>query len=979
MTATISLLLSKTTVTVTGGPGNPRDFIGLYIPGTDNSAYLDWVYLATGNQTRPTVGVAGGTISLNVTPPAGIYNVEFRFLSVVDATSPATGKIFTLLAKSPTITFGAQGPTGATGSTGATGATGSTGTTGATGSTGSTGATGSTGPVGGNIGYTATITLASGTAYVFNPDTPGSNQTATDEGNFVSDFAGFTQGSIHCKRTDTPFRVYFRKDVSPDPTRIEVILEYGHPTTDGSATNAGQFTFSIFKAGIQVFTGSFPSMGWFTRWRWNPTPRTEARTRAQLLPSALNLVPNYSQAMATTFRSVDCGMPNGPAPITSYSSAYASGQGNNLNPVGVNENCSLATNTGGVGDRPDLGILTEWQANYLINGNTAAQKAMYVLAEVAGGMPWIVRDLSTGAPVDLVANPLIGFGGGGGNYDMPTVTVPSGGGVGYWVIEPNHLPALSYLPYVLTGDPFYLENHQFAANMILGLNWYHRSNGFVVNYADPASPNAGNPGSVIPILPSYRLQTRGLGWALRDFAMFYLATPASVPRWFLAKAYAKSVLDQNQIYADNNSGSPNGSGPNNSYVKNNTSLAVFGTGPGARAYDEGFFLSYALMGLGFLVNQAKLTNWLPFFEYFSKLPVGLAAGGNGWPQAWPSPYNVTLQAQSTDYDGNPAAITDFASMWNFYWKNVAFGTGTTWGANDPLEYLSVFSAWAPSIRYTCNSWIVEVRTGVPVSPNVGDTVNLTISGTFAGSPVTITHIVTSGDVSALSALGFTNVQGGNQPIINDLITKINASIAGTAGISAGLANSARTGYWFSQPLTGRMFLSFDSSRIGNITVTGTYTSVGPNSAASLYIQPNGDGVNHGNAGPNLFGRPLNYQAASTGTSGTVGPSGQLLQALTSLDGTVKWCYVPETKTSPLIVPFSTVPAAPTLAQIFPTQPQGYPQAPYAAWAWTGMNMAQTAGVPGAAGAAVNLKATIEDWFANHDLNVTTRFSFAIAP
>jgi hypothetical protein len=822
-----------------------------------------------------------------------------------------------------------------------------------------------------------------GTIYAFNPDSPGTGQSATDRGNFTSDFAGFVQGSTETIRTDSPFRVLFRKDVSPDPTRIEVILELGHPTTDGSAANSGPFTFTIFQGSNQVFQGAFPSMGWFTRWRWNPTPRPEFRTRASLLPSNLNLVPNFSQSLATAFRAVDCGgSGSGSNIITAYSSAYALGYGNNINPLGVNENCSIATNTGGVGGRPELGIVTEWQANYLIDGNTAAQTAMYVLAEVAGGMPWVVRDLGTGAPVDLVANPDIGFGGGGGNYDTPQVTVPSGGGTGVWTLEFNHLPSLSYVPYILTGDPFYLENHQFAANWIIGSNWYHRFNGFKVNTADPNSPTAGNAGETIPLLPSYRGQTRGFGWGLRDFGMFYLATPGSVPSWLLPKSYAKSVLDQNQVYADNNSGSPNGSGANNAYVLNNTHLATFGSAPGSFEDEEGFFLSYALLGLGFVVNQCGLSSWLPYLRYFAKLPVGLASGTSGWPSNWPSPYTIPYQAVSTDYDGNPATITSFADMWAYHWQNAVYCNGLYWSsAGSPNLPSSAFPAWRPNTAYTCNSWIVEVRTGWPVLPNAGDVVSLTIAGTFTGSPITISHIVTASDVTYLSGLSLGNVTGLSTPIIDDLIAKINASAAGTAGISAATTVAGiTTGYWFNRTATGRMFLSFDSAVVGNIVVTGSYTVNGPNTAASLYIQPNGDPVNNGAAGSNLFGRPLGYQAATTGMSGgSGGPTGHALQTPTLVDGAVKWCYVPEAKTWPLVVPSSQIPAAPILAQIFATLRNGAPEPQYAVWALAGMNCAVTAGIAGASGAAANLQATVNDWFTNEDTMLHSQFTFSIAP
>ena len=374
-----------------------------------------------------------------------------------------------------------------------------------------------------------------------------------------------------------------------------------------------------------------------------------------------------------------------------------------------------------------------------------------------------------------------------------------------------------------------------------------------------------------------------------------------------------------------------------------------------------------------------MSNWLPFFQYFAKLPVGLANGTSGWPYNWPSPYTIQYQVISTDYAGNPSPITDFADLWAFNWQNAVYGGGWWASVGDPTLSLSNFPAWQPSTRYTCNSWIVEMRSGFPVTPNAGDVMNVTISGKFAGSPVTVSHIVTSSDVSYLASQSF-GAHIGSTPIIDDLIAKINASAAGTAGISAGTTNTATSGYWFTQVTMGRMFLSFNSAVVGNIVVTGSYTVAGPNTAASIYIQPNGDGVYNGAAGANLFARPLNYQCAATGTSaGSGGPTGQALQTPTVTDGTAKWCYVPEYKSDPYVVPSSAIPSAPVLAQIFPLLSNGAPEPQYATWAWTGMNVCVTAEITGASAALANLRATIDDWYTNEDPTLSNQFNFSIAP
>jgi hypothetical protein len=839
--------------------------------------------------------------------------------------------------------------------------------------------------------------------YTFSPTTPDAHTTVTLLDDFLSDFAGFALGNTRVTRDDTPIRFYFRRERSPDNSRYQIIMEVGYPTTDGTAANIGPFTLQLFDGAAPIHipaptladqnatttVAPFPSMGWFTRWRYNPRPYPEVRSTSSLLPGALNLVPSLSASMATLLRCVECGVGGGPFEANRYSSAYTTAfpssvnPATDTNPVGVNENCGISTSTGGVGDRPELGIVNEWAANYIITGNTLARATMFTLAEVAGGMPWCIRDPVTDAPIDLVSTGNNFWLSGGGSIDTPTVVVPSGGGSGTWQLEINHLPNFSYVPYILTGDPYYLENQQFAAQWVVGVNGFHRYFGFQLNYADPASPAAANPFQTVPLLPSYRLAARGFGWAVRDWSQAYLVTPTfQLPSWLRSKSYCQSVLDQNQAYASNNSGSPDGTGANHDFVVSNyPALVTFGTAPAARSFEQGFFVSFFLMGVGFAINQALLTNWQVFYDYACRLPIGWANGTSGWPQNWPSPYTVQIQVFSTDYNGNPSPVTDFASLWDFYWRNTTEET-IYWGTAGDPGFSSNFVGWTPSTAKLCNSWILEVRQGQPVPPNPGDVVSFTITGSFAGSPVTVSHTVTSGDVATLNATPFGShsvSDGWRNPVVTDLINKINASAAATHGIIADLFNQATVGFEFNSTSIGRIYLSFDSTVVGNIVCTGSYTFGGPNTNSSVFIQPNGQGVHNGVAGSNLFGRPLNYQCAASGTTGTgAGPTGQALQTPTVVDGTCRWCYVPESMSDPFITPSPVLPAPPRMAQVYTNAPDGgAPQFGYPVQGWCGMNFAVTAGIAGAAGAAANLRATVVDWLNNVDPGARSRFAFAI--
>ncbi len=92
-----SLVVALTiTASAMGGPGNPRDFVGLYRPGAPDGSFLAWEYL-NNEQIPPPVGLSSGSMTFGL--PSATGNYELRFMSVTGQNP----KIFTLLAKSPTV------------------------------------------------------------------------------------------------------------------------------------------------------------------------------------------------------------------------------------------------------------------------------------------------------------------------------------------------------------------------------------------------------------------------------------------------------------------------------------------------------------------------------------------------------------------------------------------------------------------------------------------------------------------------------------------------------------------------------------------------------------------------------------------------------------------------------------------------------------------------------------------------------------
>jgi hypothetical protein len=92
ITATPALAASSETVSVSGGPGNPNDWVGLYRVGaaSDNEHLLAWGYL-NGTQVAPSTGTSSATFTF-VMPSnlsnlsAGLY--EFRFFAKDDFKAP---------------------------------------------------------------------------------------------------------------------------------------------------------------------------------------------------------------------------------------------------------------------------------------------------------------------------------------------------------------------------------------------------------------------------------------------------------------------------------------------------------------------------------------------------------------------------------------------------------------------------------------------------------------------------------------------------------------------------------------------------------------------------------------------------------------------------------------------------------------------------------------------------------------------------
>lgn len=252
-----------------------------------------------------------------------------------------------------------------------------------------------------------------------------------------------------------------------------------------------------------------------TRWRkvfwWGAQPETYVQFNLAYL-KATHTIPNYD--------------PNLEVPSSALAHMAEELAASNTGPGGVGFVDKHMPATGG---RGDIGPLPRWTALYLLSMDRRAWLATKKIADLSGSWPIHYRDRTTGLPLSLArhprasAHPLLK---GKHKYSVPKIhwlkRVPKSN------LKPNaaHEPSFAFVPYLLTGDYYYLEELQFWA---------------VYNCLETS--------------PSYRgfgkgllkwTQVRAQAWSLRTLAQTAYITPDDHPM----KAYWVNQLNNNLEYYD---------------------------------------------------------------------------------------------------------------------------------------------------------------------------------------------------------------------------------------------------------------------------------------------------------------------------------------------------------------------------------------------------------------------------------------------
>lgn len=98
---------SKVQVSVTQGPGNLTDWVGLYASASSDTEYISWQYM-NGTRTPPTTGMTSATLTFSMPNVAGTYT--FRFFPLNSYLRLATSATVTVANVTPTVTAVVPGP-----------------------------------------------------------------------------------------------------------------------------------------------------------------------------------------------------------------------------------------------------------------------------------------------------------------------------------------------------------------------------------------------------------------------------------------------------------------------------------------------------------------------------------------------------------------------------------------------------------------------------------------------------------------------------------------------------------------------------------------------------------------------------------------------------------------------------------------------------------------------------------------------------
>ena len=328
------------------------------------------------------------------------------------------------------------------------------------------------------------------------------------------------------------------------------------------------------------------------RWRkvfwWNgATPEVNVKHNTAYL-IASRAVPNYDRSLQI--------------PESVLQSLASRWTGSKIEPMGTGLAATYMPQTGG---RDDIGLLPQWATVHLLSMDRRARDVTLGTAELAGSFSAHYRDKKTGQPVSLIDYPYMTLVGRPGDAVNPATKLSeafpacatSTACKSPYTFDVSHQPAFAYLPYMLTGDHYFLEELQFWG-------MYNVFN---------ANPGSGYRENIKGLLKPE--QVRGQAWALRTLAEAAYITPDGDR----LKEHFNRILDSNLDWYNANY-SNNAQANKLGIIVNGYALG-YENGRGIAPWMDDFFT--AAVGHAHDLGFAKATTLL---KYKAKFPIQRMVG-----------------------------------------------------------------------------------------------------------------------------------------------------------------------------------------------------------------------------------------------------------------------------------------------------------------------------------------------------------------
>ncbi|MFC5477603.1 hypothetical protein [Massilia suwonensis] len=295
-----------------------------------------------------------------------------------------------------------------------------------------------------------------------------------------------------------------------------------------------------------------------SRWRktfWWGGDASQAHVKhniAYLIAS--RAVPNYDQSVVVR--------------ESALAALKAKWTGTAIEPMNVGTANSYMPSTGG---RDEIGLLPGWAATYLLSMDARAKEVTLGNGDLAGTWTIHYRDKNTDRPVSLIDFPYMTILGVATDTRNPATKLLEAfpkcavGAVcgSSNVADTSHQPGFAYLPYLVTGDYYYLEELQFWAMY----NVFMSNPGYRSNIQGLLWPD----------------QVRGQAWSLRTLAEAAYITPDSDRlKPHFARVLTSNLDWYNKTYTNNASANIFG-------VLDMGSAVIYNTKRGIAPWQDDFF------------------------------------------------------------------------------------------------------------------------------------------------------------------------------------------------------------------------------------------------------------------------------------------------------------------------------------------------------------------------------------------------------